>query len=264
MNLARKVISGIAGLLCSTALSGTISSRSFAPENQLHLEDTRSARTNVTESDFNGAIDDALAMYVPIFQRFGLEFVIERNWEDSTVNAYAYREGNKAVVAMFGGLARRDEVTLNGFIMVICHEIGHHLGGYPFVQEWASNEGNSDYYAAMACARKMIDTYIPATNETIADQRCRAQSKDPDSCIAIAHGAYSTANLLATIGGSRKPSALTPDRTVVRQTINTHPNAQCRLDTMLSADLCPKEWNDALIPMDSRATCQRPRCWFAR
>jgi hypothetical protein len=32
---------------------------------------------------------------------------------------------------MFGGLARHELVTDDGFMMVVCHETGHHLGGAP-------------------------------------------------------------------------------------------------------------------------------------
>ena len=58
---------------------------------------------------------------------------------------HLHEEGsfNKWVVAMFGGLARRPEVTKDAFQFVVCHEVGHHLAGWPFAYDWASNEGQS-------------------------------------------------------------------------------------------------------------------------
>ena len=56
---------------------------------------------------------------------------------------------------MFGGLARHKLVTPDGFALVACHEMGHHLGGAPRRGGWASNEGQSDYYATTKCARRI-------------------------------------------------------------------------------------------------------------
>jgi hypothetical protein len=58
---------------------------------------------------------------------------------------------------VYGGLARHGEITPDGFALVLCHEIGHHLGGVPRysgANGWASNEGQSDYFAATKCLRR--------------------------------------------------------------------------------------------------------------
>lgn len=133
-----------------------ISSHSFAslPDNDLWREDNK-ILSNITEEEFYSVIDEMRAIYAPIIRGFGGWFVLSGNWDDSTVNAYASRSGAEYHVNMFGGLARRPEVTLDGFRMVICHEIGHHLGGFPN-EGWASYEGQSDYYATHACAKKIM------------------------------------------------------------------------------------------------------------
>jgi hypothetical protein len=47
--------------------------------------------------------------------------------------------------------------------LIICHELGHHVGGFPFVSGtpfggyWAATEGQSDYYSTQVCARTMWD-----------------------------------------------------------------------------------------------------------
>jgi len=63
---------------------------------------------------------------------------------------------------MFGGLARHETMTPDGFATVVCHELGHHLGGVPkkfswFGNSWASNEGQADYFGIMKCLRKMFE-----------------------------------------------------------------------------------------------------------
>src|SRR6478609_9034269 len=68
-------------------------------------------------------------------------------------------------VHMYGGLARRPEVTPDGFTLVVCHEVGHHFGGYPFVRDayWAANDGQADYFSTLACARRLWQNQ-PADN----------------------------------------------------------------------------------------------------
>ena len=46
-------------------------------------------------------------------------------------------------------------MTPDGFALVLCHELGHHLAGNPRVQAWAANEGQSDYFSTQSCAREL-------------------------------------------------------------------------------------------------------------
>lgn len=74
-------------------------------------------------------------------------------------NASAQRMGSTWVVNMYGGLARHNEITIDGFALVLCHEIGHHLGGAPKYggfNTWGTNEGGSDYFATLKCLRRIF------------------------------------------------------------------------------------------------------------
>lgn len=85
-----------------------------------------------------------------------IEFHIE--WSDNTVNAYAWRENGKEHVAILGGLLRHMAIGVEGAGLVLAHEIGHHRGGeprYPAPNDWASCEGQSDYWGALVCMRKV-------------------------------------------------------------------------------------------------------------
>ena len=64
---------------------------------------------------------------------------------------------------------------------------------------------------------------------------CR--KKDQDLCYRTAMAGKSVADLLATLGKQDLPSFLTPDENRVTRTYNSHPKAQCRLDTYLSGAL---------------------------
>ena len=241
-----------------------ISSHSFAslPENDLWKQDNK-FMSNITEAEFYAVIDEMRQLYSPIIRGFGGWFVLSGNWDDSTVNAYASRSGAEYHVNMFGGLARRPEVTLDGFRMVICHEIGHHLAGFPN-SGWASYEGQSDYYATHVCARKVLSKY--SADETDIPHFCKniKDEDDQKTCARTLKAGLSLANLLAALNDEPTPSYETFDPTQVRTTQQSHPAAQCRLDTYLAGAVCEKPWNDRVIPRNAKASCDnRPRCWYA-
>ncbi len=125
------------------------------PPNRLHLQDRLGAPSAMTEARFNQIIDQMMAPWLVIAKSRGINLTVERNWTDPTVNAFAAQSGNNWKVAMFGGLARRPEVTEDGFALVVCHELGHHFGGYAFYgnQEWGAAEGEADYFSTDVCGK---------------------------------------------------------------------------------------------------------------
>ena len=232
----------------------------FLPENNLHLQDNKAMHslTSLDETEFNNRIDQMEKLYKPIFEGHGASFSVERLWDDTTVNAYADESGNDWVVHMFGGLARRPEVTPDGFSLVICHETGHHLGGYPFYTgDWAAAEGQADYFATQACA-KLLWADDKAENAksrghaaATATAKCNAtytSTDDQNLCYRTANASQSLANLLAALGSEAVPSFDTPDSTVIRKTSSAHPAGQCRLDTYFAGAICSKEFKRDYIP----------------
>ena len=125
---------------------------SFFPENDLWKEDDLYKRNaNVTEEMFNKIIDVADSIYQPIAKQNNERLTINRRWTDATVNANASRFFGQVTVNMFGGLARRDEITPEGFALVLCHELGHAYGGTPYINTWnqMSAEGQADFRQAI-------------------------------------------------------------------------------------------------------------------
>ena len=281
------------GLLSAAMVMFSAASHaSILPPNNLHLQDGFLAG-GITEKQFNDTIDFVTAYYAPVIATFKGNLNVERNWDDATVNAYANRSGKTWNVAMFGGLARRPEVTVDGFALVVCHEIGHHLGGFPFVSTWAADEGQSDYFATQACGRNLWKTDF-AVNATFADQvdqiaktKCDANwesTTDRNLCYRIANAGFSLAKLLGALGGGL-PDFAKPDTSKVSKTNHQHPAAQCRLDTYLAGAICTTSFDDTMIPGSSSklseaakekqalsVSCSqfdtklpfagRPTCWF--
>ena len=248
----------------------------FLPENDLYLEDS-SVFSNISEKEFDEMIYEFWDAYRQLYGDMGLDLRVLGHWNDSTVNAYTYVRGRTVYIEIFGGLARRPEITDDGFTSVLCHEAGHTLGGFPFYPgERMASEGQADYYTTHGCHKKLWD-YSNVTRDqdygmeldSEAKKLC-SNSSDRDLCYRSLSASLSLARLLAA--GRTNVSYATPDKTVVQRTQTSHPNAQCRLDTYRAGALCEKRWDDTVIPSDESESyeyvCEygiaaRPRCWFA-
>lgn len=235
------------------------------PPNDIHLEDTyiqTLGSSNVTEKQFNEIIDKAYTFYKSIVSRkhWG-DLTIRRSWSSSLVSVSAQRKGDDWIVNMYGGLARRPEITPDGFTLVLCHELGHHLAGFPFVSKWESNEGQSDYFAAQVCVKKFWEKeteinsqFFERANELPSElvDNCRKSYKEENwrnICFRTAFAGMSLARLLTYIDRSPlDPSFEFPDLSTVDRTYNGHPDAQCRLDTYVAAATCSTSFDDNVIP----------------
>jgi hypothetical protein len=266
------------------------------PENNLDLEDDVKRVANLTEADFNEIIDKVIDTYQSTVKAHGATLKCNKKWTSSTVNASANQMFGTWYVNMYGGLARRDEVTKDGFALVVCHELGHHLGGFPFTQGWAADEGQADYFATLACARKIWENEFDENEaaEAMVDPTAQAECdnvwnnrSDRQLCYRTSMGGLSLATLLAALGESKAPKFDTPDTSKVSSTNHAHPAAQCRLDTYFAGAICDAKFAEDVIPgkdnpsgEDSadaekeaaKYSCMkangdkiglRPACWFA-
>lgn len=256
------------------------SMKMFMPENEMHLEDGLGLLNNqIDEGMFHRILDHVYSVYSPIFRKVGRRLIIERDWYDSTVNAYAYQRGSYNYIKMFGGLARRYEITPAGFALVACHEIGHHLGGFPLYDgySWATNEGGSDYYATQVCAKRIwadLEDNTPVSSYVMSKcDSAHRYSRYRRICYMAAAAGLSAAKLFSSRG--QRISFQTPDRSRVSRTYDSHPASQCRLDTYFQGALCFVGRDDKVIPRtESKAylySCSRyyqhtvglrPLCWY--
>ena len=257
----------------------------FMPENDLHIGVSDKMRSDMTEQRFNEIIDKVDHYYAPIVKDLGGKLQWNRKWSDGTVNASAQRFFNTYKVNMYGGLARHQLVTDDAFAMVVCHELGHHLAGAPktggIFLKWASNEGQSDYFASLKCMRRVFESennqkIVEKMNiPTIVTTKCQqnyTQANEVALCERIAMAGQSLANLLGSLRGTSNIQFDTPDANVVSSMFNAHPAAQCRLDTYFQGAICDKRISDELDNKDPLAgTCNRsqgytdgvrPLCWF--
>ncbi len=259
----------------------------FLPENNLKISVNAKRVGGLNEEQFYAVIEKVETLYAPIVKQYGGDLVVEKKWEDATVNAYAQQTGKTWKVSMFGGLARHETITEDGFALVVCHELGHHIGGAPrkisaWASPWASNEGQSDYFATLKCLRKVWNN---DNNEEVVrgmtvpaalTKACSSQhlwNADYFTCVRGGMAGNSVARLFMMLRNSTvEPKFDTPDAKVVTKTDDNHPATQCRLDTYFQGALCEVSMNeDVTASTEVTGTCHaslghtrglRPACWF--
>lgn len=258
----------------------------FMPKNNLNISlfSADKSTNTMTKERFQAIISRVSNVYSPIVKEKGGNLVMNNLWDDGTVNALAERQADKWIVHMFGGLARHPLVTDDAFMMVVCHELGHHIGGAPrknHGKDWAANEGQADYFGAMKCMRRILEkddnqeivSKINIDSDVIA--KCQLIYKSADEialCQRIAMAGKSLGNLLNEGSSGSRIAFNTPDKKIVSKTFDNHPEAQCRLDTYFSGILCDKSYeqdtdlNDpsvgGCIQRDGHKLGMRPLCWY--
>jgi len=282
------------GAIAFSLVMASAAQADFLPTNNLHLQKNKRGKAQVTEEQFNATIDRASALYGDIVTAHGARLRFDGDWENDQVNARASQFFGSWTVEIWGGLARRPEITPDGLTLVICHELGHHLAGYPFVSSWGADEGQADYFATQECGRRFWqdERTINATfRDLIPDApkaKCDAVWTDTaaqDLCYRVMMAAKSNGDLLGALDETT-PAFDTPDTSAVDETDHRHPAAQCRLDTYMAGAICAAEFADDVIPgkidgsgdnnieaekESARHTCMqvsqfsqglRPGCWF--
>lgn len=254
----------------------------FMPDNTMQIAIGSKMANDMTKETFVGAIDHVAEMFQPFFAKVNAKLTVNKLWDDNTVNASASqgRNGNW-IVNMYGGLARHQMVTVDGLILVLCHEIGHHLGGAPKYQggrNWASAEGQSDYYGSLKCFRRVVanedNVAIVAKMQIDPEvtKQCQATYTTENEiavCQRTSMAAYSVSKMMA---GTKVINFTTPDLSQVSKTNENHPAVQCRLDTFFQAALCIKSIDEDLTSndptigacsaKDGLKTGLRPTCWY--
>lgn len=245
----------------------------FMPQNNMHLFDNKENSLGITQEEFEAVIVEFEKAYTPIFQKFGLQLAVIREWDNPEVNAYTYQQNGISYIHLFGGLARRTEITRDGFAYVLAHEASHNIGGMPSDGRM-SFEGQSDYASAHAVMKQLWkyqdnSSYKKMAPNTVVDACNKAfhcLPKAQELCARIALAGKSGADLLGALN-NESVSFDTPSTVVVDRTMEEHPPAQCRLDTVFAGAQCQIPWNDSVIPQTESESLKyqcnnRPRCWF--
>ena len=141
------------------------------------------------------------------------------------INAEIVKASDVFEITVMGGMLSQPELTPDALILLLCHELGHLLGGDPKKSRggWSSTEGQADYFSSSECVRHW------------------RMSED-----RFLYAAENLTKIYAKVGSTTPPKVDSCDEREVERTNFGYPGLQCRLDTLVSG------WR--LSP--------RPACWF--
>ncbi len=213
----------------------------------------------LTRAEFEQVLQEFREIYGPELRRTDLRLQFKANWNDHRLKASVKIPDGKAIVTISGGYAKQKEMTADAFRIVLCHEMGHILGGAPKQKtlRWSTIEGQADYYATAKCLRRIVP------EEDLTLERVK------DAALRIGKMLVDRADLQAELSTER------PSKIEVFTTQETHPAAQCRIDTMIAGFRCPISAQEDFSRTDPNiAAClhssvdpnirlgARPRCWY--
>lgn len=255
---------------------------------ELQEEQKVAVASGISRSQYDAIADRMFWLYEPVANSLGYSIEFVRKWESSVINAASIYIGKTWNIQLDGGFPRYQGMTPDAYAIVVCHEIGHFIGGYPYKSQfsWTNAEGAADYFATSKCFRRYA-----AEDSLEVNQKAIAGFKAPPRVTLDCKSSFGTdleraiclrsakANLELTEAMSRmlrdavKPSFEMHDENIVAETDPNHPANQCRLDTYLSGALCKVPATDMMSWTDERiAACTpqsypevatyRPRCWF--
>lgn len=207
---------------------------------------------------------------------------IRFNWANDIFQALGGRLENVVRFEFFGGLLN-GEMDADTFSVVLCHEIGHVLGGAPETRPYPypmnSVEGQADYFATSKCLRRV---FASAGNIAfIHDENIPESVRQPCADAFDANDeALCVRSLLSVLRSFRlmySDSSLGFDAVDAHEAPSTlmgYPTVQCRLDTLKAGAVCTKSaWESFSFVDPIAGACQengspdqfagaRPRCWF--
>lgn len=249
------------------------------PDNDMSFPINGKTSGGLSKQEFDLVLDEfeAVMQFEVNSVENGAKLVVERLWNNNSVNAFAIPYGIYRQITMFGGLGRHPEMTTDVLRLVACHEVGHHLAGRPYwpmqdemnpntfiegSESWASSEGQSDYYASLKCFRHLViegqgmnlaiaspDLSKYNSDElTFAKSNCDVQFNNPQDqniCLRASLAGY-TAGRIFKGRSTGSVSLKTPSSAVVLKTDFRHPEGQCRADTYFQGALCAISYRDRL------------------
>lgn len=189
-----------------------------------------------------------------VIQKTKKPLLVKLEWESPYFAAFAVDKTTHWEISLWGGMARAREATTAHLKAVLCHELGHIIGGEPRQtipgSDWASTEGQSDFFAASVCLPKVLKAE-DLKNGLSADVSVICQQNE--KCQLIAQAGWELILFFQRFSYKENPevSLLTPAKAAPELVRNTYPSDQCRLDSYVQGALC-----------STGVSCRAPVCWL--
>lgn len=210
----------------------------------------------LTESDYTTVVSKFLMRYFnKVYTATGKPLVIPFEWNSPYFAAFAESKEGYMKISLWGGVARAPGASKSVLAAILCHELGHILGGEPRQTipgaEWSSIEGQSDFYAAAVCLPDFLRAH-PEFAPVVSPEAEQVCQRNKDCGVVLQTGLDTVRFLQAYSYREFTPvSIFHSEKPAEKLILNTYPSDQCRMDTFIEGARC-----------QLGVTCRAPRCWL--
>ncbi|AUN98776.1 hypothetical protein DOM21_07105 [Bacteriovorax stolpii] len=245
------------------------------------------AHASVDKVDYLRITKALDSIYAERIQEEGGELKFILSEKPAAPNAYAAKKAeNSWEITVVSSFLSLDHQTVPTLGMILCHEVGHFLGGKPYVvgkqmtpavRAWApkkmSAEGQADYFATSECIKKLAvkipDLFIK--NKGLLNlpsaQECHRSYTNMDDiklCNEILTASHQTILVYQQIleqlnipsSFFAKTENAASDRTL--DLVGEYPELDCRYETFIKGTLC----SSLNVNECDDLKWSRPACWF--
>lgn len=176
-----------------------------------------------------------MSLFSAELNKTGYPLILDAQWESPYFGGGMVFYENRFRMMLLGGTVRTKQMTLDAYAAIVCHELGHVIGGLPLQTipgaEWSSSEGQSDFFAASVC----LPRYFKSLGLTYAQISARVEKTG-----------FEMVTALNIFDDSEVVKRFEKDNSTVSETlINNYPTYQCRYENF-------------------RNPMSRPACWFKK
>ena len=155
----------------------------------------------------------------------GHHLVVRLDSLNPRVNAEVIQDSGTVTISVWGGMLSHPRMAQGALLLLLCHEVGHFLGGPPLKSRtgWSSTEGQADYFSTEYCVKDL----------GLSERE-------------FLEAATALTAIYAEVSGQVSPRFDRCDESIATRTNYGYPSVQCRLDTLTAG------WRRS----------PRPSCWF--
>jgi hypothetical protein len=223
--------------------------------------------TEVDKKQFHKIVGEIYSLYTTEALSQNKNLTLSLNWKVPYFTAWANKGASSHYsINFWGGLARIPGMLTQTWEFIVCHELGHILGGLPkhksSYSSWASSEGQSDHFAITECLPKYYKTFQKEGFDStlslpVEIDRClnsHISVENQNICLKVLRAGRGMAEVLNYLSLSDEVASYESIAPSVDQTLHdSYPTAQCRIDIFYQQSTCTE-----------KKACPRNSCWYVK